>query len=413
MRRSITVSELNEYVKNALEADPLLHGVTLVGEVSGFKRYPSGHAYFTLKDEQAAISAVWFAQYASSGFQPQTGQLVEAVGSVSLYAKEGRYQFYVRQMRPAGIGALYVAYEKLRQQLEREGLFDASRKRAIPFLPACVGVVTSGRGAAVRDIIQICNRRYPGVDVLVCPVAVQGAQAAPDIARGIEWMNRYGRADVLIVGRGGGSLEDLWAFNTEIVARAIADSRIPVISAVGHETDTTIADFVADLRAPTPSAAAELAVPVQAQLQQQTVQLLSRASAAARRGVELRGQRVRALLSTRQMAAPSQMIDRYAMRVAQLFARMDTSVNSICAENAHQVELLHQHLKSLDPRAVLARGFALVTDETGHTVCTGAQADKVRNVTITWRDGARRARLLAEEQEDTFHGDKANGKEEF
>ena len=413
MRQSVTVSELNEYVKNALESDPLLHGVTLIGEVSGFKRYPSGHAYFTLKDERAAISAVWFAQYAASGFVPQTGQLVEAVGSVSVYVKEGRYQFYVRQIRPAGIGALYVAYEKLRRQMEQEGLFDASRKKAIPFLPDCVGVVTSGRGAAVRDIIQICSRRYPGVDVLVCPVAVQGAQAAPDIARGIKWMNRYGRADVLIVGRGGGSVEDLWAFNTEIVARAIAESRIPVISAVGHETDTTIADFVADLRAPTPSAAAELAVPVQAQLQQQTVQLLSRASAAAKRAVEVRGQRVRALLSTRQMATPSQMIDRYGMRVAQLFARIDTAVNGICAEKSHQVELLLQQLTALDPRAVLARGFALVSDEAGHPVCTAAQADASQNVTITWRDDARKAKLVSKGQEDTFHGDETGGKEKL
>lgn len=400
MRQSVTVGELNEYVKSALENDPMLRGVTLIGEVSGYKKYPSGHAYFSLKDEHSAISAVWFAQYASSGFRPENGQLVEAVGSVSLYVKEGRYQFYVRAMRPAGVGALYIAYEKLKKQLEAEGLFDVSRKKQIPALPACVGVVTSGKGAAVRDIIQVCRRRYPRADILVCPVAVQGAQAAPDIARGIEWMNAYARADVLIVGRGGGSAEDLWAFNTEIVARAIAASRIPVISAVGHETDTTIADFVADLRAPTPSAAAELAVPVLAELEGAATTLLWRAERAVKRQMENKAQQLRALISTRQMAIPARMMERRALELEKLLTRMNAAANTVSAEKSHETALLQERLSALDPRAVLKRGFAMITDEKGRLLASKQDAENAVDVTITWRDGARDAHLAPYQKED-------------
>ena len=400
MRQSVTVSELNDYVKNALDNDPMLRGVTLVAEVSGYKKYPSGHAYFTLKDERAAIGSVWFAQYASSGFRPENGQLVEAVGSVSLYPKEGRYQFYVRAMRPAGLGALYLAFEKLKKQLESEGLFDVSRKRPIPAMPACVGVVTSGRGAAVRDVIQICQRRYPRADILVCPVAVQGAQAAPDIARGIEWMNAYGRADVLIVGRGGGSTEDLWAFNTEVVARAIAASRIPVISAVGHETDTTIADYVADLRAPTPSAAAELAVPVLEELESASNVLLRRADTALRHLIEGKAQKLRALLSTRQMASPAQQMEKSAMRIEQLLMRMNAAVNTISAEKSHEAELLRERLSALDPRAILKRGYAMVADEQGRPIASAKKSRKYETVSIVWHDGARDAQFVPKNEED-------------
>lgn len=398
MRQSVTVGELNEYVRSALENDPMLRGVTLIGEVSGYKKYPSGHAYFTLKDESAAISCVCFAQYQGQAFMPQNGQLVEAVGSVSVYVKEGRYQFYVRAMRPAGVGALYVAFEKLKKQLQEEGLFELSRKRPIPKLPACVGVVTSGKGAAVRDIIHVITRRYPRADILVCPVAVQGAQAAPDIARGIRWMNDHGRADVLIVGRGGGSAEDLWAFNTEIVARAIADSKIPVISAVGHETDTTISDFVADLRAPTPSAAAELAVPVMAELEGAATELMQRAGHAVHRTIEMKQSRMQALLATRQMAMPARNIEKHAMRLSQLTDRLSNAVSSISMEKSHQAQVLQERLVALDPKAVMARGFAMVTDGDGKLLAS-SKDKKSGRVTITWRDGSRNAELVSNMEE--------------
>ncbi|MBP3370967.1 MAG: exodeoxyribonuclease VII large subunit [Clostridia bacterium] len=398
MRQSVTVGELNEYVKSALENDPMLRGITLIGEVSGYKKYPSGHAYFTLKDEHAAISCVCFAQYQAQAFMPQNGQLVEAVGSVSVYVKEGRYQFIVRAMRPAGVGALYVAFEKLKKQLQEEGLFDLSRKRPIPKLPACVGVVTSGKGAAVRDIIHVISRRYPRADILICPVAVQGAQSAPDIARGIRWMNDYGRADVLIVGRGGGSAEDLWAFNTEIVARAIADSKIPVISAVGHETDTTIADFVSDLRAPTPSAAAELAVPVMAELEGAASKLMQRAGLAVHRVIDMKFSRMKALLSTRQMAMPARNIEKHALRLQQLTSRLSTAVSTVSMEKSHQAQVLTERLSSLDPKAVMARGFAMVTDEEGKLISTSTQK-KDGIVTITWRDGCRQAEFVSNMEE--------------
>ncbi|MGO4375308.1 exodeoxyribonuclease VII large subunit, partial [Paenibacillus sp. MCAF20] len=260
--RVYSVKELNRYIRMKMDSDTLLSDVWLRGEISNFTHHSSGHMYFTLKDSDSRLKSVMFASHNQRlPFIPREGSKVLARGNVSVYERDGNYQFYVTAMQPDGIGSLYLAYEQLKAKLEGEGLFAESRKRALPFLPRAIGVITSPTGAAVRDIITTLERRFPSIPVYIYPVLVQGTQAAPSIVKAIEAMNRFGETDVLIIGRGGGSLEELWAFNEESVARSIASSRIPVISAVGHETDFTIADFVADLRAATPTAAAELAVP--------------------------------------------------------------------------------------------------------------------------------------------------------
>ena len=256
-----TVSQINNYIKRILENDVLLSDVYIEAEISNFKAHTSGHLYFTLKDSGAAINAVMFRSYAERlKFMPESGMKVVARGYISLYEKTGQYQLYVNSMEPAGIGALYLAYEQFKARLEKAGVFDQKYKKPIPQMPKTVAVITSPTGAAVRDIINVAGRRNPNVEIVIVPTLVQGKNAGPEIVNAIEKVNRWNKADTIILGRGGGSIEDLWAFNEEIVARAIFDSHIPIISAVGHETDFTIADFISDMRAPTPSAAAELSV---------------------------------------------------------------------------------------------------------------------------------------------------------
>ncbi len=260
--RIFSIKDINRYIRMKLESDQLLGDVWLRGEISNFTHHSSGHMYFTLKDKDSRLKCIMFASHNQKlPFIPKEGTKVLARGNISVFERDGNYQFYVTQMQPDGIGSLYLAYEQLKRKLEAEGLFEASRKKTIPRFPSVIGIITSPTGAAVRDIIITLQRRHPSVPVLLFPVLVQGAGSASAIVRAIEMMNQMAEVDVLIIGRGGGSLEELWAFNEEAVARSIAASKIPIISAVGHETDFTIADFVADLRAATPTAAAELAVP--------------------------------------------------------------------------------------------------------------------------------------------------------
>ncbi|MFC5701048.1 exodeoxyribonuclease VII large subunit [Cohnella faecalis] len=275
--RVLSIRDVNRYIKMKLEGDPKLQDIWLRGEISNFTRHSSGHMYFTLKDESGRLKSIMFASYNQRlPFAPKDGMKVLARGGVSVYERDGAYQFYVTAMQPDGIGSLFLAFEQLKKKLEGEGLFAEEAKRPIPRFPRAIGVITSPTGAAVRDILITLGRRQPSVPVILYPVSVQGTGAAPSIVRAIETMNRLAEADVLIVGRGGGSLEELWAFNEEAVARAIRGSTIPVISAVGHETDFTIADFVSDLRAATPTAAAELAVPHIAELKQGIVHMRQR-----------------------------------------------------------------------------------------------------------------------------------------
>ncbi len=400
MRQSITVSELNAYVKDSLENNPMLKGIILVGEVSGFKKYPSGHSYFVLKDENASINAVLFAQYSSRSQNLSNGMLVEALGSVSLYSKEGRYQFIVRQIRPAGIGSLYIALEQLKKKLSDEGLFSSERKKSIPRFPKCVGIVTSGKGAAVRDIITVCKRRFPSSDLLVRTVMVQGAQAAPDIVQGIKEMNEYGRADVLIVGRGGGSQEDLWAFNTESVARAIAGSRIPVISAVGHETDTLLSDYVADLRAPTPSAAAELAVPDYKDIEKDIMTQVRRMSSLIQKRIQDSSAKVKVLRSALSGLSPKKRIDNERLQLHSLFLKMQNEVSSVVVSKEHRLEVVFERLKALNPSAVLSRGYTLLMNEDNSIIKT-SKHELPETVKVLWSDGSRIISVGEQKREET------------
>ena len=359
---ALSVAELNEYVRRKLAGDPILRDLQVRGEVSGFKRHVSGHCYFTLKDESARVQCVMLRQHAASlSFALEDGMRVRVRAGASLYTAAGAFQLYVNQVRPEGTGELYLRFEQLKRRLAAEGLFDPARKREIPLLPRVVGVATSLSGAVIRDIIRVARRRNPNVGILLAPCAVQGAPAAREIVESIALLNADGRSDVILVGRGGGSLEDLWPFNEEIVARAIADSRIPVISCVGHETDFTIADFAADARASTPSNAAEMAVPVVEELRQGLESLGRGLTAALVRSQALRRARVEALAASAALSQPRRMIvERREAQLAQLEARLTSGVQRRRDALERRLLLASRALGALDPEGVLARGYAVV-----------------------------------------------------
>ncbi|WP_438448815.1 exodeoxyribonuclease VII large subunit [Gorillibacterium sp. sgz5001074] len=378
----LSIKDLTRYIKGRLENDPRLADVWVRGEISNFTRHSSGHMYFTLKDADSRVKAIMFAsQNQRLMFLPKDGTKVLARGNISVYERDGQYQMYITQMQPDGIGSLYLAYEQLKRKLELEGLFSPQSKKPIPRFPRAVGVITSPTGAAVRDIITTLQRRYPAVPILLYPVSVQGTHAAPSIVRAIEAMNELNEVDVLIVGRGGGSLEELWAFNEEIVARAIYASVLPVISAVGHETDFTIADFVADLRAATPTAAAELAVPHHLELKQQLAYETQRLY----RGLQRRLQESRERLERakrspyltnprRQLLQPSERLDRLTERLRyRMTERLD---------RARQRKLRLEHtLASFNPRdqVLYARKRSVTAEKqlilAMHTLVRGKRAE--------------------------------------
>ena len=371
---ALSVSELNEYARKLLATDPLLRGLEVTGEISGYKHHYSGHRYFSLKDEAARVQCVMFRQSAMGlDFEPADGMRVTVRASASIYPRDGSFQLYVNAMRKAGQGDLYARFEALKRKLMAEGLFDAARKREIPRVPRVIGVATSQTGAAIRDIIQVARRRNPNVGIRVAPCAVQGAGAAQEIVRAIERLNENGESDVILVGRGGGSIEDLWAFNEEVVARAIAASRIPVVSCVGHEVDFTIADFVADLRAPTPSAAAELAVPELSALRQDLKRLLARLSGSLESAQKVRRLRLERLSQSPALARPAQaMVEPRRLLLKQLNKRMPLAVPQIAQKNRHRLDALAASLRALDPKAVMDRGYAVVRQRRG--IVPGASA---------------------------------------
>ena len=387
-RKIYSVAELNRAARFTLENG--IGEVWVEGELSRMTRQASGHWYFTLKDAEAAVSCAMFKQNNSSViFAPKDGLKVRVLGQASLYEPRGSYQLIVRKMEEAGKGSLQEQFEKLKAKLAAEGLFDASRKKPLPLLPQKIGVVTSPTGAAIRDIINVLTRRFPNLGILLAPVTVQGEGAAASIARAVEYFNTRDDIDLLIVGRGGGSIEDLWAFNEEVVARAIAASRIPVISAVGHEIDFTISDFVADVRAPTPSAAAELAVPVKTELETKITRLAARLGGSLQnRALVLRekvpgfrqamAQALRASLQQRQ-----QRVDESALRLThelknaisvqrqrlpQLQQTMTHRLESAVAERKQNLRRLEVQLRALSPLAVLDRGYSLTQTADGQVV---------------------------------------------
>lgn len=359
---TVTVSQLNTYLRSKLEEDPLLSQIFVTGEISNFtNHYKSGHLYFSLKDDKAVVKAVMFAQNARRiRFMPENGMKVLVRGRVSVYEAGGQYQLYVEDMQPDGIGALNLAYEQLKKKLEAQGLFSQERKRPLPVYPRRIGVITSPTGAAVHDILSILDRRFPVAEILFCPVLVQGEGAAPQLVQALHQMNQQKGIDVIIIGRGGGSLEDLWAFNEECVARAVAASKVPVISAVGHETDFTICDFVADVRAPTPSAAAELAVPDKAELLLALRYLQSRMTQNMRAQIEMQRQNLDYLLLSGCLQKPELLIQDQQKQLGELQERLYRAVESSVEEKRRELQQSAMRLQALSPLSILGRGYSVV-----------------------------------------------------
>ena len=379
----ISVGQLNRYVKSLLENDTNLAAVYIGGEISNFTHhYKSGHLYLSLKDDTAAVKAVMFKGHASKlAFRPEDGMRVIVRARVSLYEATGAYQLYIEEMQPDGVGALQLAFEQLKKKLAAEGLFDEARKRPLPPYPTRVGVITSPTGAAVRDILNVLGRRYPLAQVVFCPVLVQGEGAAPSIVDAVRRFNAAAAADVLIVGRGGGSIEDLWAFNEESVARAVAASAIPVISAVGHETDFTICDFVADLRAPTPSAAAELAVPDAQRLLTAVDTYSTRLYNGCRGFLQAATNRLELLKTKRCLSAPQYYTEEQAMRLDHLTHRFAAAARQPLGVADRRLAAAASKLDALSPLKVLGRGYAIGYDAGGgvlHSVGGVAVGDSLQ-----------------------------------
>lgn len=382
----LSVSNLNEYVSRLLENDLRLRSLRVSGELSGFKRHSSGHLYFSLKDENALIRCVMFRSSAMKlNFEPSDGMQVVLSGSVSLYVKDGQYQFYATGMRPSGEGELYKRFIELRDKLGREGLFD--RSRPIPFLPRCVGVVTSETGAAFHDIRTVIARRFPRMRILLAPAQVQGAGAAYSIVEGIRILNDVDEVDVIIVGRGGGSYEDLSCFNDEALARAIFASGKPVVSAVGHEVDFTIADFVSDLRAPTPSAAAELCVPELETLKNSIRERFERMFALVDSRISAAKQQLKLLSSDSVLKKPSVMLEIKRERLDSTAKLLEQRIGEAITGAYMRLETLDRRLEALNPFAVLKRGYAIVLNENGETVCRSADATAGERLKIRFDDG--------------------------
>ena len=396
---ALSVSELNEYVRKLLAGDVLLRDVFVTGEISGYKHHISGHRYFALKDSGARVQCVMFRQNALGlDFRPEDGMRVRVRASASLFPRDGSYQLYVSSMQKQGVGDLYLKFEELKKRLAAEGLFDPAIKREIPMMPRTIGIVTSRTGAAIRDMIRVARRRNPNIGIIVAPCAVQGTEAAGEIVHAIEKLNLDGRADVILAGRGGGSIEDLWAFNEEIVARAIAASRIPVISCVGHETDFTIADFVADVRAATPSMAAEIAVPVTADLRRSLQREIQRIRSGMLQACRLRRLRLERLLSAPVMRDPGKvLVENRRQDVRRLCQTAETSMQRRMDSAENHLGRFVSKLDALNPAGVMDRGYAYVRGENG-LITRAAEVQPGTQVEICFRDGSLAAHILKQEE---------------
>lgn len=398
----LSITQLNEYIRNMMDTDPRLAQVAVRGEVSNYKLYPSGHHYFTLKDEGGALRCVMFKGNAIRlRFRPENGMKLIAMGRVGVYPRDGVYQLYCTALAVDGIGDLYTAFEQLKKKLSAQGLFDPSHKQTLPQYPGTIGIVTSSAGAAVHDMLRILRKRYPLVQVRLLPVRVQGEEAPGEIAAAIRYANRYQLADLLIVGRGGGSLEDLWAFNEEIVAKAIFDSRIPVISAVGHEPDITISDYVADLRAATPSNAAELAVPDQDALRQSLDAMLSTMEGALSRQLKAAAQHLNILSRSTVLQSPTGYIDQRVKAVQLLKSRMTASQNQVIARCKERCISSAAKLDAMSPLKVLSRGYTMAQNAQGQVIRKAAQITVGETLRLHFFDGKILATVT--EKEDSAH----------
>ena len=385
----LTVTQLNTYIKSLFEGDIHLSSVYLVGEISNFtNHYRTGHFYFTVKDDASAIKAVMFRSNAQRlAFMPENGMRVLLRGRVSVFERDGQYQLYVDDMQPDGVGALTVAYEQLKAKLEAQGLFAAQRKKPLPPCPMRVGVITSPTGAAVRDLFNVLGRRFPLAKIVFCPVQVQGASAAGQIAAAIKLFNAHRAADVLIVGRGGGSIEDLWAFNEELVALTVSKSAIPIISAVGHETDFTICDFVADLRAPTPSAAAELAVPDWQEQYAYVSGLNLHAKSLIKETLAEEKQKLALLTASPVLKNPLTIIENEKQTLDSLWLRLNTAQNNLLTAVKQRLGEACAKLDALSPYKVLLRGYAAVYADS-HIVDSVKQINLDKTIQVRLADGS-------------------------
>jgi exodeoxyribonuclease VII large subunit len=387
-----SVGQVNQYIKSMMDQDPLLCELCMRGEISNYKLYPSGHHYFSLKDADGSMRCVLFRGNAVRlRFRPENGMQVLVTGRISVFPRDGQYQFYVNSMTPDGIGDLYVAFEQLKRKLEQDGLFERSHKKPIPAYPHQIAVITSPAGAAIRDMLRILGKRYPLSKILLLPVRVQGVEAPAEIAGALRYANRWQLADLIITGRGGGSMEDLWAFNDERVARAIYDSEIPVISAVGHEPDVTISDYVADLRAATPSNAAELAVPDQGELRIQLASLQTRMAEAVRRHLASDRERLKHLSGSRVLQSPRNYLDDRRMALDYTHKQLGALAMGLLERKKRDYVRLAAMLDSMSPLKVLSRGYAMVNRQPGSVVKSVREVQPGDRITIRLTDGSLRA----------------------
>lgn len=364
--RILSVSDVNQYLKTVLDQDPMLSGLCIRGELSNYKIYPSGHHYFTLKDAGGSLRGVMFKGSALRlRFRPENGMKVLAFGRIGVFARDGAYQLYCEQLIPEGIGDLHVAFEQLKQKLEQTGLFDPGHKRPIPAFPQRIAIVTSAAGAAIHDMLRIIGKRYPLAKVILLPVRVQGKEAPAELCGAIRYVNRFQLADVIITGRGGGSMEDLWAFNDERLAMTIYQSQIPVISAVGHEPDVTISDYVADLRAATPSNAAELVVPDRQELEERLRSLTARMAQAQKRQIHLARQSLQALASKQVLQSPMNYLQDRRMLLDYHCQQLASCMQQLLDQKKHRFVAARATLEAMSPMAVLGRGYAMASTKNG------------------------------------------------
>ena len=391
----LSITQLNEYIQKKLDADPRLSQVAVWGEISNYKLYPSGHHYFTLKDETGALKCVMFKGNALRlRFRPENGMKVIAMGKVSVYPRDGAYQLYCAAMTVDGVGDLYAAFEQLKKKLAAQGLFDPAHKKPLPKYPGTIGIVTSSAGAAIHDMLRILRKRYPLTTVRLLPVRVQGAEAPGEIAAAIAYANRYELADLLIVGRGGGSMEDLWAFNDERVAHAIYRSRIPVISAVGHEPDVTISDYVADLRAATPSNAAELAVPDQDALRQNLDGMSAAMATALERQIKALRRHLQILAQSPALRSPTGYIEQRGKNLELLQNRLAAAQNQQLTRKNQRYIAAVSKLDAMSPLKVLSRGYAMAQTEDGSVLRSVRQVERGDRIRIALADGKLSATVM-------------------
>ena len=390
----LSVTQINEYIRALIAQDEVLSMIMVRGEISNLTLHRSGHIYFTLKDETSVLKSVMFRSSAQRvKFALKEGMNVIVYGRISLYTPSGQYQLYAEDIQPDGIGALYVAYEQIKEKLSKEGLFDASKKKSIPKLPMTVGIITSPTGAAIHDMINVMGRRFPLTKILLYPALVQGESAYKTLIAGVEFFNKSKSVDVIIIGRGGGSLEDLWAFNNVELAYAIANSDIPIISAVGHESDFTICDFVADLRAPTPSAAAELAVPDSLSVRNDINKAINDIEKNLLLQIQQYRKQINILSSSRVLSSKESLLDEYKMKINLMSDKLDLSMQNVFKEKSHSLSILCAKLQGISPLNTLARGYAIIQDENNGVVTSVNTIKNGDVIDISFSDGIAKATI--------------------